>query len=90
MHQAGSFNPTCGAERFGLKDLKSISYKFEALVEDAMRQGEALIAKGGALSVEMGVPTGRSPRDKLTVCDAVTDQVVGQQQNNFGASVRYA
>jgi phosphoenolpyruvate carboxykinase (ATP) len=47
MHQAGPFNPTFGAEGFGLKDLKSISYDFEAprLVKDAIRQGEALVAK---------------------------------------------
>ena len=41
MHQAGPFNPAFDAERFGLKDLKSISYNFEAprLVENAIRQG---------------------------------------------------
>jgi phosphoenolpyruvate carboxykinase (ATP) len=52
MHQAGPFNPAFGAEGFGLKDLRRISYNFEAprLVEDAIRQGEALVAKGGALS----------------------------------------
>jgi Phosphoenolpyruvate carboxykinase len=68
MHQAGPFHPAFGAERFGLKDLKSISYNLQAprLVEDAIRQGEALVAKGGALSAETGVHTGRSPNDKFT------------------------
>lgn len=63
MNHAGPFNPAFGAESFGLKDLKSISYNFEAprLVEDAIRQGEALVAKGGALSAETGVHTGARP-----------------------------
>jgi phosphoenolpyruvate carboxykinase (ATP) len=78
MHQSGPFNPAFGAEGFGLKDLKSISYNFEAprLVEDAIRKGEALVAKGGALSAETGVHSGRSPNDKFTVRDAVTEPAV--------------
>jgi phosphoenolpyruvate carboxykinase (ATP) len=48
MNQAGPFNPAFGVESFGLKDLKSISYNLQAprLVEDAIRRGEALVAKG--------------------------------------------
>jgi phosphoenolpyruvate carboxykinase (ATP) len=41
MHQAGPFNPSFDAERFGLKDLKSISYNFEARVSLRMRSGLA-------------------------------------------------
>jgi hypothetical protein len=45
MHQAGPFNPAFGAESFGLKDLKSISYNFEAsrLDEDAIQRGAAVV-----------------------------------------------
>ena len=62
MNQAGPFNPAFGVESFGLKDLKSISYNLEArrLVEDAIRQGEALVAKGGALSAWSGPTDGSS------------------------------
>jgi ATP-dependent phosphoenolpyruvate carboxykinase len=83
MHQAGTFNRTFGAERFGLKDLKRISHNLQAprLVEDAIRLGEALIAKGGALSAETGIHTGRSPNDKFTVRDAVTDKTVWWDNN---------
>ncbi len=83
MHQAGPFNPAFGAESFGLKELKSISYNFEAprLVKDAIRRGEALVAKGGALSADTGVDTGRSPNDKFTVRDAVTDKTVWWDNN---------
>jgi phosphoenolpyruvate carboxykinase (ATP) len=78
MNQAGPFNPAFGVESFGLNDLKSISYNLQAprLVEDAIRRGEAMVAKGGALSAETGVHTGRSPNDKFTVRDAVTDKTV--------------
>jgi phosphoenolpyruvate carboxykinase (ATP) len=83
MHQAGPFNPAFDAERFGLKDLKSISYSRQAprLVEDAIRLGEALVAKGGALSAETGIHTGRSPNDKFTVPDGVTDKTVWWDNN---------
>ena len=83
MHQAGPFNPAFDAERFGLKDLKSISYNRQAprLVEDAIRLGEALVAKGGALSAETGIHTGRSPNDKFTVPDGVTDKTVWWDNN---------
>jgi len=83
MHQAGPFNPTFGVESFGLKDLKSISYNLQAprLVEDAIRRGEAMVAKGGALSAETGIHTGRSPNDKFTVRDALTDKTVWWDNN---------
>ena len=83
MHQAGPFNPAFGAESFGLKDLKSISYNLQVprLVEDAIRLGEALVAKGGDLSAQTGIHTGRSPNDKFTVRDALTDKTVWWDNN---------
>jgi phosphoenolpyruvate carboxykinase (ATP) len=83
MNQAGPFNPAFCVESFGLKDLKSISYNLQAprLVEDAIGRGEAMVAKGGALSAETGIHTGRSPNDKFTVRDAVTDKTVWWDNN---------
>jgi len=83
MHQAGPFNPAFGVESFDLKDLKSISYNLQAprLAEDAIRRGEALVAKGGALSAETGVHTGRSPNDMFTVRDALTDKTLWWDNN---------
>ena len=84
MFQTGPFNPAFGAETFGLRDLGGISYNLEAprLVEEAIRRGEAIVAKGGALSAETGVYTGRSPNDKFIVRDAITDQAVWWDNNN--------
>jgi phosphoenolpyruvate carboxykinase (ATP) len=47
-----------------------------ALVEHAVRRGEGRLAANGALVSETGKRTGRSPKDKFTVKDALTaDQV---------------
>jgi phosphoenolpyruvate carboxykinase (ATP) len=76
--QNGVFNPSFGADQFGLEELKSISYNFQApqLYEESIRRGEARIAKAGALVAETGVHTGRSPRDKFIVRDALTEQAI--------------
>ncbi|HEV7911150.1 MAG TPA: phosphoenolpyruvate carboxykinase (ATP) [Methylocella sp.] len=83
MNRAGPVNPAFGVESFGLKDLKSISYNLQAprLVEDAIRRGEAMVAKGSALSAETGVHTGRSPNDEFAVPDALTDKTVWWDNN---------
>jgi phosphoenolpyruvate carboxykinase (ATP) len=69
VHQTGPFNPAFGAESFGLKDAQGISSNFEAprLVEEAIQRGAAIGAKGGALSAETGIHTGRSRHDKFNV-----------------------
>ena len=46
------------------------------LVEIALQRGEARLAANGALVAETGTRTGRSPKDKFTVDDAVTHDVV--------------
>ncbi len=46
------------------------------LVETAIRRGEARLAANGALLATTGARTGRSPKDKFTVDDAATHNVV--------------
>jgi phosphoenolpyruvate carboxykinase (ATP) len=46
------------------------------LVESALLRGEARLASNGALVATTGSRTGRSPRDKFTVDDAVTHSTV--------------
>jgi phosphoenolpyruvate carboxykinase (ATP) len=78
VNQAGPFSPAYGAEKFGFKDLKSVSYYFETahLGEDAIKRGEAMVAKGGALNAETGIHTGRSPNDKFTMRDDFTEKAI--------------
>jgi phosphoenolpyruvate carboxykinase (ATP) len=78
MNEAGLFNASFGVDQFGLSGLKSISYNLEApeLYEEAIRRGEAVIARNGPLVAETGVHTGRSPKDKFIVRDAHTDKTI--------------
>jgi len=75
---ADSFVPSFGVDKSGLEDLKSIFHNLEApqLYEEAIRRGEATIARGGALVANTGVHTGRSPKDKFIVRDALTDRAI--------------
>jgi phosphoenolpyruvate carboxykinase (ATP) len=46
------------------------------LTEAALRRGEAELAAGGSLVAETGKRTGRSPKDKFTIKDALTENKV--------------
>ena len=56
------------------------------LVADALAYGGAKLTAHGALWVETGAFTGRSPKDKFVVRDALTDKKVWW--DNSGASPR--
>ena len=51
------------------------------LYETAVANGEARVAKGGALVVETGQHTGRSAKDKFTVRDELTENTVWWDNN---------
>src|SRR3954447_12477739 len=78
VKESGLRNAACGADTFGLKDLAAVHWNLtEApLYEHAIRNGEAQIVAGGALCAETGHHTGRSPKDKHTVVDALTENTV--------------
>ncbi|MCG6119801.1 MAG: phosphoenolpyruvate carboxykinase (ATP), partial [Blastomonas sp.] len=54
----------------------------EALVEEALRNGEGSLAAGGALVVATGKHTGRSATDKFIVRDAETENSVWWGKTN--------
>jgi phosphoenolpyruvate carboxykinase (ATP) len=76
VKETGLRNSAHGAEKFGFKDLAGVNWNLTepALYEHAIRNGEATVVQGGALCAETGVHTGRSPKDKHTVCDALTEK----------------
>ena len=78
MKETGLRNAAFGADKFGLKDLAAVHWNLtEApLYEHAIRNGEATIVAGGALCAETGHHTGRSPKDKHTKVDALTENTV--------------
>ncbi|WP_181700611.1 phosphoenolpyruvate carboxykinase [Chthonobacter albigriseus] len=78
MKQTGIWNSAKGIETTGLSGLAAAHWNLSEaeLVELAVLRGEGQIASGGALSVETGAFTGRSPQDKFVVRDATTDRSV--------------
>jgi phosphoenolpyruvate carboxykinase (ATP) len=83
MKQVGRVNAAFGADTFGFKNLKSVSYNLDApvLYEEALRRNEAQIAAGGALVAETGAHTGRSPKDKFIVADELTENSIWWDNN---------
>jgi phosphoenolpyruvate carboxykinase (ATP) len=53
------------------------------LAEAALRRGEADLAARGSLVAETGKRTGRSPKDKFTIKDAVTENRVAWGSSNL-------
>jgi phosphoenolpyruvate carboxykinase (ATP) len=84
MFETGPFNPSHTAARFGLRDLKGIFHNLDAphLAEESLRRGETVLARGGALVAETGVHTGRAPKDKFIVRDALTGPTLWWENNN--------
>ena len=78
MQETGLRNSAFGADKFGFKDLGAVHWNLTApaLYEHAIAAREAAIVQGGALCAETGVHTGRSPKDKHTVVDALTENTV--------------
>src|SRR5262245_38295523 len=53
-----------------------------ALVEEAVRRGEAVLASNGALNAHTGKRTGRSPRDRFIAADpGVREQIAWGKVN---------
>ena len=78
VKQTGIWNTAAGIETTGLKNLSAVHFNLtEAeLYEHALKRGEGQLVAGGALAVDTGSHTGRSPQDKFVVRDAVTADTV--------------
>ncbi|WP_232627948.1 phosphoenolpyruvate carboxykinase [Methylobacterium sp. Leaf118] len=83
MTNIGEFNVAHGPEVIGLTDLAGVHWNLEAprLYEEALRRGEAELARGGALVATTGSHTGRSPKDKYVVRDATTENEIWWDNN---------
>ncbi|MGO4853884.1 phosphoenolpyruvate carboxykinase [Phaeovulum sp. W22_SRMD_FR3] len=74
----GRVNPANRLEDQGINGLGHVYYNLiePALVEAAVKRGEGVLGKGGALYATTGAHTGRSPKDKFVVrTPAVEDSI---------------
>jgi phosphoenolpyruvate carboxykinase (ATP) len=73
--------------KIGLRNTESIHYQSspEELVQDTLRLGEGTLTDTGALAINTGEFTGRSPQDKFTVKDETTENTV--HWNNFNLPI---
>jgi phosphoenolpyruvate carboxykinase (ATP) len=77
--------------KLGLNNLESIHYQSgpEELVQDTLRMGEGILTDTGALAINTGEFTGRSPNDKFTVKDETTENSVHWNNFNIPIEDRY-
>lgn len=61
-----------------LKTGLDVKYQLSAaeLIEESLKNGEGTLASSGALAVDTGKFTGRSPKDRFIVCDDITENEV--------------
>lgn len=75
----------------GLKNTENIHYQSspEELVQDTLRIGEGVLNDTGALVIQTGTFTGRSPKDKFTVKDEITADTVNWNDFNIPIEPKY-
>ncbi|MFI5129316.1 MAG: phosphoenolpyruvate carboxykinase (ATP) [Chitinophagales bacterium] len=77
--------------RLGLIHTENIHYQLspEELVQDTLRIGEGVLNDTGALVIKTGEFSGRSPKDKFIVKDAITAQTVNWNDFNLPIDPMY-
>jgi phosphoenolpyruvate carboxykinase (ATP) len=92
VRETGVRNGAFGADKFGLTGLEAVHWNLTApsLYEHSIRNGEASVVEGGALSAFTGHHTGRSPKDKHTVDDKLTHDVLWWDGNRKQTEQQFA
>lgn len=64
--------------KIGLKNVANAYWNLSPaeLTEETLLNGQGLLTNTGALAIDTGEFTGRSPKDKFTVCDDITKDTV--------------
>ncbi|MCV6546305.1 MAG: phosphoenolpyruvate carboxykinase [Cohaesibacter sp.] len=83
VKQFGTWNETHGADQSGLRNLDSVYWNLREpqLYEEALNREEGQLVAGGALAVDTGKHTGRSPKDKFVVRDAISENACWWDNN---------
>lgn len=83
--------PVKALEEMGLRPAKNVHYQLSPrqLAEFAVKLGGAVYNDTGALVIKTGEFTGRSPKDKFTVKDAITENSVHWNEFNIPIEEKY-
>lgn len=83
--------PVLQLNALGLNVSGQLHYQLspEELIEDSICMGEGLLSNSGALVVNTGVFTGRSPKDKFIVRDEITADTVHWNDFNIPLDEKY-
>ena len=83
--------PAQHLQKIGLKNTESIHYQLnpEELIQDTLRIGDGVLNDTGALVIQTGEFTGRSPKDKFTVKDETTADSVHWNDFNIPIEPKY-
>ena len=75
----------------GLQLSSDIHYQLppEELTQQTIQRGEGVLNNTGALVIKTGQFTGRSPKDKFTVKDAITENTVNWNDFNIPIDEKY-
>ena len=78
MNNYGKKAEDASLESIGLTNLGDCFWNLSPseLVEDTILNGQGMLTDTGALAIETGEFTGRSPEDRFIVCDSKTENVV--------------
>ncbi len=78
MNEYGLKSKSASLNELGLKHLGNAYWNLTPaeLVEETIIHGEGVLTDTGALAVDTGEFTGRSPKDRFIVCDDITENAV--------------
>src|SRR5690606_33810999 len=63
--------------------IANVNFSPEQLIQKAIEKKEGILTDSGALAADTGEFTGRSPKDKFSVCDENTEHTVWWGDVNF-------
>ncbi len=83
--------PTEKLQALGLSDHVTIHYQLtpEELTEQTLQKGQGILNDTGALCINTGEFTGRSPKDKFIVKDGITEKTVDWGGFNIAIEEKY-
>ncbi len=85
MNEFGFKSKNASISNLGLGNVAAAYWNLSTaeLVEETLDRGEGILCDDGALAIDTGEFTGRSPKDKFTVCDDISKDTMWWGDINF-------